>query len=150
LVEILFALGLLTFVLVTILGLFTLGLTTGRESEDTLEASNLSTAILGRLRANPEGATVNPLPLPKLTYNAAGGETQIEKGTIYIDEKGDTAPQVGAKYSLYYEFNRQPSGSASPATVYLRLGWPVPASGTKAPVNDFKIVTGIAVRTSSN
>lgn len=64
LVEVVLALGLVTFVLVAMIGLFTIGLSGTRESEQNIGAANLAAEIVNKWIASP---TNSPLPL-------AGGE----------------------------------------------------------------------------
>lgn len=56
LVEVVIALGLVTFVLVAILGLFSVGLSGTRDSERSIDAANLATEIIEKRRAAPAAA----------------------------------------------------------------------------------------------
>lgn len=54
LVEVVVALGIITFCVIAILSLFSLGLRNARESESEIRAANLALSIVGRMRAAPK------------------------------------------------------------------------------------------------
>ena len=115
------AVGVFSFVGVALIGLFSVGLRTNRESVDDLEATHLAGSLLGTRRASPV-ADLPGFPLPTLAA-AANNTTNVA---------GDGTPtnQSAARFGLVYRIT--PDTNAKVSRVYLCLYWPPQASPTNA------------------
>lgn len=147
LVEIVIALGVLSFVMVGILGLFTLAIRTGDVSEETTSAANLMTLLLNQRRVNPVNGGANPtnsfanfslpaLDTSKSNFNPATGALTTP---IYVGKDGFLVSSAdAATYGVLYNIV---SNSRS-ADVFVMLYWPAQASPDKA-MGHYETVTRI-------
>ena len=138
LVEVVLALGIAIFVLISLTGLLGAAHNAGAESAKTIDAAGVASQIINRWRTVVEwnASHTNPavapasFPLPA-TIPTVGGEVSATS-SIYIDNEGMVASsaQDGA-FRLSYRVSRE---SAFPQTlqVHLQLSWPPQAPITNA------------------
>ncbi len=73
LVEVVVALGIFTFALVAIIGLFVTGLNTNKESSDQIQAANFASLLISSRRALPTNVIANfALPPLNVQYPTSG------------------------------------------------------------------------------
>ena len=128
LIEVVLALGVVSFSLVSVMGLFSAGLEINKESADQIQAANLASLVLSTRRAMPSTQEAS-LPLPILT-----GTTTVT-GTSSLAINGMVAAgkiPASDQYSLFYQIS--PGAAPNMANVYLLLWWP---AGTKQPTGGF-------------
>ena len=140
LVEVTISLGIVAFVLVSIVGLLAVGMRLNRSSEEEIAAANAATRLLAEYRARPSGSMLGGAVevLPGLTNtNSSAVTNQIT--AFQID---DAAKAVAVGRFRVQGQAVIPSVPSDPATVYLDLSWP-PAA-TNNPSGHFQIVTAIS------
>jgi uncharacterized protein (TIGR02598 family) len=130
LVEVVLALGICAFVLIAMLGLFSSGLRTSRESEEQVQAANLASQILATRTAAP-ASDVNlanfAIPAASLTkayadiYPAAGG-------TVGLDGRTNSP----AAYRITCRAGTNAATGARNAQIHLMLSWPPQAALSNA------------------
>jgi type II secretory pathway pseudopilin PulG len=141
LVEVVISLGVISFALVTILGLFSVGLKINKESSDQIQASDLASRILATRRALPMIYNAN-LPIPPLTNT-----TTVSNSTPILVAINGTTSTTGVPTSDIYNLNYRiaPASPSNLMNVYLLL-WGPP--GARAPTNTpgayYEISTQIA------
>jgi Tfp pilus assembly protein PilV len=144
LVEVVLALGLISFALLTILGMFSVGLKINRESSDQIQVADLASHILAVRRAMPtsDNPALPHSPLPPLTNTAAVNNSS----PILVSINGTTVTN-NVPASDVYNLNYRITQSSTPnlMNVYLLL-WGPP--GARAPTNNpsgyYEISTQIA------
>lgn len=128
LVEVVMALGLVSFVLIAILGLFSVGLRGTQESEETIDASNLAAEMLGKRLASP----TSDLPaldgqnfgLPKIPLVESLPTTPTwSRPSVMVGPGGYEATGANRAYRLTYDYWRDtaPTLGASPRLVKVHL-----------------------------
>jgi uncharacterized protein (TIGR02598 family) len=122
-VEVVVALGVTSFALVAILGLFSLGLATGQKSSQSTALATMTVQVMGQLRGNTN-STIN------LTTN------------FYFDNQGNPTNQASAYFNCLVTTssgNTPPinnlAGSFVPATI--KFSWPasIPAASQSSCTN---------------
>jgi len=150
LVEIVMALGIFSFVVVTVLGTMAVALNSTRDSEMKLRAAHVGTSIIGAVKANPSyGATVANFPLPDLTDSKSDLQTKgtAEGGTatgspIYIDLQGRTvASGSAAAFQLSWRLT-QDQDMPQLVYCYLQMSWP-PGAAAGAATGSHKVASSI-------
>jgi Tfp pilus assembly protein PilV len=142
LVEVVLALGVISFALLTIMGLFGVGLTIDKESSDKTQAADLAALIFSTRRALP--TTNNPiLPLPPLTNTTT---IASNSAPIAVAINGTTLTNNVPSSDIYnLNYRISPGSATNIVNVYLLLWWP---AGTKPPVGNpssyYEISTEIA------
>ncbi len=122
LIEVLLALGIISFALIALVGLFTVGLRTNKESSDQIEAANIASLLLTTLRALPTNPPAS-FALPALN------QATVSK-TIQVTADGATAVATnasGPSYNLSYTVGTNAATGSKLANVYLMLWWPASA-----------------------
>lgn len=142
LVEVTVAIGLLVFVLVSILTLLSVGISNNRRAAEDLRASSFLTAIEAELANSRAGAT-SPLfgfPLPFLT-NAAGRtliNTNIQAGvphSVPLGLSGNVLTSAdAAPYQAWVIYTRVPTHTFAPVEVRVIVNWPAVAGGQMADI----------------
>jgi type II secretory pathway pseudopilin PulG len=121
LVEVVLALGIASFCLVALIGLFSVGIRTERESSERLDAAHIAQSLIAARRASASAAPMG-FPLPALV---AG---QGAEGTVLLDENGDETPAGRrARFKLSYRIDAPAAGEVAPFTLYLKISWPAQA-----------------------
>jgi len=136
------ALGVFSFALVAIVGLFVGGINTNRESSDQIQAANVASLLISTRRAVPTNVIANfALPPLNVGYTDAGTYLNNNQG-VAVD--GTT---TGTRaYSLFYQIGTNTTTGAHLAQVHLMLWWP-PASPlpTNNPGNRYELTTQVAL-----
>lgn len=143
LIEVVLALGLASFVLVSILGLFGSGLKGVGESEARIEAANAAAGILSQRLAIPAGALPDS-PLPALVLsNLPVASTNALESRVQVNSTGGLVPD-GGRFGLTYRIWRDVSQSTNSrqVKVHLLLTWPAGASAGDAG-NQYDLLTSI-------
>lgn len=136
LVEVVVALGIITFCVIAILSLFSVGLRNARESESEIRAGNLALSIIGRMRAAPrEDLTAQGFLFGPLTNTGGPLFSVSPSAPWYL--KGDGARAANANSALTsngYAVSAEGSFDATNkiATVSFTLWWPAVATLTNA------------------
>lgn len=131
LVEVVMALGIFAFVVVALVGLFSVGLNTGRESSEELEAAHLTESMFAARRSAPIATTVEGCLLPPLNIAA-------DTISSPVSIPGATGAE-GLRYSFSYRIS-PPDTTRKVTRVYVRLSWPPPPAkpaGTYEAVGSF-------------
>ena len=140
LVEIVLAVGIFAFAGVALIGLFSIGLNTNRDSAANLQAATISEFMLSTRRATPVSA-LNSFPLPRLDVEAKNDTA------ILLNANGmETAEASEARFGLYYNI-RPPadtttSGIARSSHVHIYIYWPAAATPESAN-GRYEVVTSI-------
>ncbi|MBN8707863.1 MAG: hypothetical protein BGO12_22090 [Verrucomicrobia bacterium 61-8] len=119
LVEVVLALGIATFCVVALLGLFSVGLASQRESRDELQAANIAQSLIAMRRISPSVEFGPDFPLPPLNG------TSVPRTLMQVDENGRATTSANKiRYWLKYEVDAPASNRMEPHRVYLSLLWP--------------------------
>jgi Tfp pilus assembly protein PilV len=124
LVEVSLAMGIVTFALVAILGLLSVGLDAGRASADDTAVAGMSRQVLTRLRAVPFPPTAG-LPSPAyLPFTDPPAATVADSfmAAVFFDSSGDCLDATGTT---------APLDSSKQLTA-----WPVKGTGLETPPNN--------------
>lgn len=144
LVEVVLALGICSVALLAILGLFTVGVQTSKESEDQLHAANMASLILSmRLSAPTSNIPNAAIPLQAMT-NAYGNA--YSSGTSYVGFDGKLTNVTSAAYLINCRAGTNLITGPNIAQVYLMLSWPPRANQTNAVVGHYEVITQIPLR----
>jgi type II secretory pathway pseudopilin PulG len=141
LVEVVLALGIFTFAVVAIGGLFFAGIDANKGSSDEIQAANLASLLISTRRAITSGTIAN-FALPPLTNAITTGT-----GTYVMGVANDGTTTGTPAYNLYYLVTTNTGIGSNVAQVYLLLWWP-PASATPAsnPGNRYELTTQVAMQ----
>lgn len=140
LIEVLLALGIISFALVALIGLFTLGLKTNKESSDQIEAANVASLLLSTLRAIPTNPPAG-FALPALNQGT------VSK-TVKVASDGTTTDlaTTSRAYNLYYVVGTNATTGPKLANVYMMLWWPASAPmPTNNPSAYYEVTAQIAL-----
>lgn len=141
LVEVVLALGICTFVLIALIGLFSSGWRTSRESEDQIQAANLASRFITvRMAAPTDGpATQNGIPFAKMSQPYGNAFTGTDN---YVTSSGQVSASYSPEAAYRITCNVGTNAEAGPTVsqVYLRLSWPPQSSGTNE-VGRYEVLT---------
>ncbi|MEZ0297057.1 MAG: hypothetical protein ACAI35_11435 [Candidatus Methylacidiphilales bacterium] len=141
LVEIMLAVGIFAFAGVALIGLFSIGLNTNRDSAANLHAATIAEFMLSTRRATPT-APLASFPLPRLDVAAKNDIT------IMLNSNGlETTQPSDAKFGLYYTITPPAdlsTGIAKATHVHLYLFWPATATVESA-YGRYEVVTSISL-----
>ena len=148
LVEVVVALGIFTFALVAIVGLFFVGLNTSKESSDQIQGANFASLLISTRRALPTNVIAYfSLPPLNVQYSATGTYL-TNTGGVADDGTTNGTPN----YNLFYQVGTNFQSGANPATgshlalVHLIIWWPIAAAlPTNNPGNRYEITTQVAL-----
>jgi type II secretory pathway pseudopilin PulG len=128
LVEVVIALAIFSFGLVTMMALLSVALRANKGSSDQIQASNIASLLISAWRAAPTngGTTFTTSGPPRLNQSYVTNTTQVG-----LD--GTTWTGTGAAYNLYYGIGTNADTGTNLADVYIVLWWP---SGAKMPTNN--------------
>lgn len=128
LVEVVMALGICTFVLVALIGLFRVGLGSSHESEERMGAANLVSQITTMILASPTNGIIIPASAMTNSY-ADPFSGQIK----YVGYDGKlVASATSAAYRITCRAGTNTATGTKLAQVYLMLSWPPQAGLTNA------------------
>ena len=135
LVEVVVAIGIFSFCLLTLAALIPVGLTDNRSSHDRTVAADLCSSIESDLRATPVGSTTSPLFSIALPTGTTTTTTTLfdsySAGTVTF-VTGTTAP---ATSQFRFTITLTPAATTSPNDPILATilaTWPAPASTANA------------------
>ncbi len=135
LIEVMLALGVVSFCLVTLMGLMTVGVQTGRDSTDVAQAADIASTLVSLRRSAPTNDLSSVFPLPPLHVPASG--------TSYLSASGAPAAKAQAAYRLGYAVS---TNSAHLSSLYLLLSWPAaadPAASPQAVKGRYELFTSV-------
>lgn len=141
LVEVVVALGIFSFAVVAIAGLFFVGLNSNKESSDEIQAADLASLLISTRRALPAatGTALANFALPALTSNTSGIVG------VEMDGTKTTGTEVPA-YNLDFQVTTSSGPGAHLAQVYLLLWWPAAAvTGTNDPSKRYELATQVGL-----
>jgi len=142
LIEVMLALGIFSFALVAIFGLFFVGINTNKESSDQIAAANLASLLISTRRSVPTNTITNfALPPLNAPYGTNGIYLTNTEG-VAID-----GTLTGTRaYNLCYQAGTNLATGAHLAQVHLLLWWPVTAPlPTNTPATRYELTTQVAL-----
>ncbi|MBN8712285.1 MAG: hypothetical protein J0I10_23170 [Verrucomicrobia bacterium] len=155
LVEVVMALGIISFALLTVLALLPLGMKSNLSSVEETRACNILTSLEADLRnsfseATPATSAIFQLPAP---YKSGGSPSRpafndsLTAGSFYTtgldEDEMPVGPGRGVRYQASLVYIRIPSsGSLAPIQARLVVSWPCLPSATAADVTDQSKVNG--------
>jgi len=133
LVEVVLALGICVFVLIALIGLFSSGWRTSRESEEQIRAANLASRLIAvRMAAPTTGpSATDGIPFDKLSQPYGS----VFSGTdAYVTSDGAVSPNLTADAAYRMTCFAGTNAETGPklSQVYLRLSWPPQATAALA------------------
>ncbi len=128
LVEVVLALAIFSFALVTMMALLSVALHTNKDSSDQIQAANVASLLVSARRSAPTngGANFMNFALPTLNRSYVTNTTQVG-----LD--GTVSTGTDAAYNLYYGVGTNSDTGANLANVYILIWWPL---GAKMPTNN--------------
>jgi uncharacterized protein (TIGR02598 family) len=126
LVEVVIALGLFTFCVVAITGLFGVGLGAARSAANDAITSSLAESIYGAWQMQKDPAA--ELVIPPMFTNALPPLSSGAAEDIYLNDAGEQVPEL-RDAALLLNYNTR---SVSPATYRLELFFKWPAAASSA------------------
>jgi type II secretory pathway pseudopilin PulG len=151
LVEVVLAVGVCSFVLVAILGLFTIGLQSNHDSEQQIQAANLASMLISVRTASPLNDIPN-LPNFAIPTSAMSGPYQnaYDGGatlTKYVGLDGQiAATPTDAAYAISCRAGTNLVTGSAVAQVYLMLTWPPQADPKGANAGHYEVIADIPLR----
>jgi len=142
LVEVVLALAIFTFALVTILGLLGVALGTNKQSSDQIQAANIASLLISTRRASPTNTGPNfaAFALPNLNQS-------MFTNTAIVGEDGTTTATSSTRYNLYYVVGTNSATGTRTANVYLLLWWPLNAPmPTNNPSAYYELTTAVSLQ----
>lgn len=151
LVEVVVALGIFAFSILTIIGLMGSSLKVTRDNEERIQAANVATVLMERYQemimadlrqstgASSGGADWSDFPLPP---NPTGGNN-FSSTTQWIDNVGNETTRDEAAFGLKYLIKSDPV-MGSPAQLVrcsLQLIWPVDAAAARSTAQNTYVAT---------
>lgn len=140
LVEVVLALGVVTFAIVAILGMVPTGLSTSHGAQDETRAAQIAQAVLSSIASQAQTQFANiQLPLDGAATSTLDLTTTATK-TIYADNNAKlVAAPTGAAYAVNIMMNAAPvgfdTGYANEVTV--SVAWPAAAIGANQTKRNF-------------
>ncbi len=142
LVEVVVALGIFTFALVAIVGLFVTGLNTSKESSDQIQGANFASLLISTRRAVPTTVIPN-FALPPLNAPYSPGGTFLTNASgVAADGTTNSAPA----YNLFYQAGTNSTTGSHLALVHVVVWWPLGAAlPTNNPGGRYEVTTQVAL-----
>lgn len=144
LVEIVIAMGLVSFALLAILGTITTALNSTRSVVSSSQAESIASELIATIRKAPDSGKRNNFPIEDLTVITNASKSSPPE--LYIDAAGNTANKANAAFAMKYVITRElcrPTNSSQLFYVSLTLLWPPEANLTNA--SSFKTITGVTL-----
>ncbi len=132
LVEVVLALGICTFVLVALMGLFSSGWKMNRESEDQVQAANLASQIVALRVASPTNGPTTTAAIPHTKMTQAYGNAYGDPDQLVAFDGTLTKDMDKAAYRIACSVGTNAKTGSQLSQVYLRLTWPPQAAATNA------------------
>jgi Tfp pilus assembly protein PilV len=143
LVEVVLAMAVASFAVISLIGLFAYALETTQGSTQAILAANAAASILAVDRASPTNAMANACPLPRLDQGASNFNLAPYslKTAIYLTSSGQVTNNINyATYGFLYSV--KPNATTNAAQVYMMLYWPPEASPTNG-IGKYEISTQV-------
>ena len=145
LIEVVLALAVMAFALVAVVGLFSVGLQTNKESADQIQATDVASLLISARRAAPTATLASgnfalpPFPTAAGTVSNGTPVNLALDGTV-------AASAAAAPFKLDYVVTTTAAAPKS-ASVYLLLWWPGTAAKppTNSPGGYYQIATQVAL-----
>ncbi len=138
LIEVVLALGLISFVLVSLLGIFVIGIETERDSSAQIRAANLATRLVSERRNEP----VDPNPkflIPPLNDPSLGTAGK----TLYFAD-GEGVVSSVADATMACRITSTLSSDSKLAYLTLRFFWPAATASATARPN-YRVATAVRI-----
>jgi hypothetical protein len=128
LIEVVFCLGLVTFCVVALLGLFAVGFNQSRDSGQSIRAAHLMSEMIANRVASPKDSSISPLPV----LNKAGNTFSEQDSPIYITASGAKESKDKADFQVNYRVllpsaAEQNTVLSNVVRVSLVISWPAGA-----------------------
>ena len=140
LVEIVIALGVTAFALITILGLLPAGIGANQSSIQQTEAVDLATGIVADLRQTPSVTAIagSGGGLSSLSPRY-GIDVTKSSATLYLDVSGNSSTTLVAssRYKVVVTLTQPPTGERNATDGIVTLSWPAAAPTTMNSVSTF-------------
>lgn len=121
LVEVVVALGIVSFVVISIIGLFTVGLTGVRDSQEQIDAANVASLLMERRLQAPE-ASIPGFPLPAINPDVLPTTPPAYQSGIFIDRSGMVSNNSSSNvYLLTYRVWKDAQWAGSPFGPLVRV-----------------------------
>jgi len=130
LVEVVLALGVVSFALLALVALIPMGIKTSRQSLEEGRALNLLGGIVSDRGATPPGTVSAAYGLPALTNTQAAPLT----GYFYVGDDYRTNAQQLARYRIDYRITPPTAGRPGPFFGWFKAGWPAAATAPESSV----------------
>jgi type II secretory pathway pseudopilin PulG len=150
LTEVALALGICSFVLISVLALFATGLQSNRESGQEIQAANLAAMLISMRTATPTNDIPNlpnfaiPTSVMTTSYgNAYQGGSSL---TSYVGLDGQTTSAANAAYLISCRAGINPTLGKGVAQVYLMLSWPPQMNPVDANAGRYETIAYIPLR----
>jgi uncharacterized protein (TIGR02598 family) len=142
LVEVVIALGVFTFAIVAIAGLFVVGISTTKESSDQIQAANIASLLISTRRGLPTSAIANfALPPLNVPYAAAGAFLTNSSG-VALDGTTNSTPA----YNMFYQIGTNAATGPVLAQVHMMLWRPTTSPmPTNNPSARYELTTQVAL-----
>lgn len=144
LVEVLLALGICTFVIVGMIGLFGTGLQASRESEEQIQAADLATFLLATRAASPTAQISNfAIPASALTNTFASA---FPTANNYVGFDGALTALDKAAYRITCRAGTNTDTGSRISKLYLMLSWPPAADAALSTTKRYEVLTYVPIR----
>lgn len=141
------ALGICSFCLLAILGLFANGLHTSKESEEEIQAANTASFLISVRQAAPTADVSNfAIPARAMTNSYTNAFNNGSTLTNYISFDGKITTATQAAYLISCRAGTNMDTGANAAQVYLMLSWPPRMNPTNSAAGRYEIITQIPLR----
>ena len=142
LVEVVLALGIFSFALMAIIGLFVVGINTSKESSEQIQAANLASLLISTRRTIPTNVIAD-FALPPLNTTYSSGGTYVTNVNGVALDGTLTGPRA---YNLFYQIGTNTATGPRLAQVHLLLWWPTTSTlPLNNPGNRYEITTQVAL-----
>jgi type II secretory pathway pseudopilin PulG len=135
LVEVVLALGIISFAGMALLGLFSIGLDTNRDSMEELEATHIAQTLMAERRAVPVPPDPSdPSTDPDFVLDPLNVAKTVSKlNPMWLDSDGaEASSQTDASFGMIYEISPQPLIEPTRSEVHLCIFWPALAGADNA------------------
>lgn len=140
LVEVVLALGLVSFVLVALLGLFVVGMGTERDSGEHIRASNLASRLITERRNNPlDPAATFALP-------ALNDPSLAPPGKLLLFSADDTAGATASEATIAVLATSTIPPQTDMAYLTLQFYWPAATANlSPRPAPNYRVATAVRI-----
>lgn len=147
LVEVVMALGICSFALIAIMGLFTTGLQSSKDSEAQMQAANLASLLISTRQASPTSDTnglVNfAIPASAMTNRYTNAYINNVFTNFVRSDGLLTNLSSNPDYQISCRAGTNLMTGPKVAQVYIKLSWPARMNPTNAGAGTYEILTYI-------